>query len=648
MKQLRTILYCLSLLFSCCWLAFAQGRAYTVQIASKPTEAEARTEAARLSVAGFAAHWVKAEVSGMGVRYRVRFGRFTNQAEAKARAELALKRKVIEEFIVTFYDTPTEEAVVANAPKTATPPPTAEKKKVPDNLALNKSQPVEEKLAAEKSASPNKKTEVAPTNPPPPVSKATNKEAGGETKKETGKEDARASKTNSNKAKSTPATNEVAKANPTESKPSVTPAPPSQPKVEEKAPAKTETKTTEAGNNADKSNVATNLPAETVELEPAPTTKTTKPDKVASAPRIAQPPIADALGELDINNSNWKIVRRSNATDKNLRTIYFVDSMTGWAAGDAGAVYRTNDGGKTWKPLLSGAVANINQIQFVDWNNGWMLGEMARKDDGEPETVVLSTTNGGRSWKKQPLPNVLGIFFTDALHGWAVGKNATMLRTEDGGNEWKAVPDLEKLIGLPVESSNYNFGFRDIFFLDSQNGWLIGNFYGRAKSHIGGLFVTNDGGATWKRVAVTVQTQYSSGRFTPGVLHSVRFTDLNTGSLTGEMMDGEGRFFFALHTRDGAKNWEQYRTPSRATHSTQFLGPATGWTAAAAQREGGADAVAYDSTLLRTDNGGASWHTDFVARGSRIRGVFFLSPSKGWAVGDRGMILRYEEKSKAN
>jgi photosystem II stability/assembly factor-like uncharacterized protein len=52
--------------------------------------------------------------------------------------------------------------------------------------------------------------------------------------------------------------------------------------------------------------------------------------------------------------------------------------------------------------------------------------------------------------------------------------------------------------------------------------------------------------------------------------------------------------------------------------------------------------------MLRTDNGGLSWRVDFVARGRRIRGVFFLSPTKGWAVGDRGMILCYEEKPKAN
>jgi photosystem II stability/assembly factor-like uncharacterized protein len=242
----------------------------------------------------------------------------------------------------------------------------------------------------------------------------------------------------------------------------------------------------------------------------------------------------------------------------------------------------------------------------------------------------------------------LSLYFTDTKNGWAVGRNGTLMKTADGGLEWTKVESIERLIGLPVESSNYNYGFRDIYFTDANRGWLIGNFYGRARSNIGGIFTTSDGGATWKRVPITFQTQYTSGRFTPGLLHSVRFTDADTGSVTGEMYDGEGRFFFALHTRDGGKTWEQYRTPSRATHSTQFLDLANGWSAAFAPREGGAEAVVYDTTLMRTDNGGMSWRNDFTARGRRIRGVFFLSPTKGWAVGDRGMILRYEEKSKAN
>ncbi len=530
--------------------ASAQSRPYTIQTSSKETEEDARVEASKLAAAGFAAHWLKAEVSGKGTRYRVRFGRFASQAEAKARADQAVKKGLIAEYIITVYETPTA-LVAARKP---TPAPTPEK-------ALSEAQPTA-----------------------PPVEKAPPTESA-----------------------------------PREIKPSKVAVIPIKPAANEP-------------------------PAETKLVETANPT----PHKVTPPPIIAGPPMAEALGEVDFTNRNWKVVRKSTGTDKNLRAVYFVDSMTGWTAGDAGALHRTTDGGKTWKPMLAGVPATITQIQFIDWNTGWLLGEQTRKEDGLVETVILSTTNGGRSWTKKALPNIQGIWFTDALKGWAVGKNATLLQTFDGGNEWKPYADAEKLIGLPVESSNYNFGFREIFFLDAQNGWLIGNFYGRAATNIGGLFATNDGGATWKRVPFTVQTQYSSGRFTPGTLQAVRFTDANTGSLTGEMNDGEGRFFFVLNTRDGGKSWDQFRTPSRAAHSSQFLGTGVGWTAAAAMREGGADAKVYDTTLMRTDNGGASWRHDFVARGNRIHGVFFLSPQRGWAVGDRGMILRYEEKTKTN
>ncbi len=637
MNRFRIILPML-LLSACGLLGWAQGRIFTVQTASMPTEAEAKEELAKLAAAGLKGHLVKAAVQGKGTRYRVRFGRYNSQEDAKQQAEQALKRGAIKEYIVTFYETPTqahrETPVTAEKAEPAKPPKTgkdlaASKTKEPEGAGAN----VAAKTPAAKNNDVPKAKPLIEAPTREPVKESGNKKSANNAKGSNAVETAKAS---GPEVKTAPAQPAPSAAHEPKTAPTVetkTPEPPKpvEPKLGPKAEPKSEPKT-----------------------EPAPpSTKATDPkaadlDKAAAAPRIAGPPIADALGEMDITNHNWKIVRKSTSTDKNLRTIYFVDSMTGWAAGDAGAVYRTTDGGKTWKPLLTAAAANITQIQFVDWNHGWMLGEITRRDTDEPETIVLRTTNGGRSWDKKALPNILSIFFTDAQHGWAVGKNATILRTEDGGLEWKAYADLEKVIGLPVESSNYNFGFRDIYFLNPQQGWLIGNFYGRAKSHIGGVFVTSDGGVSWKRVPLTVQTQHSSGRFTPGVFHSVHFSDQTTGSVTGEMMDGEGRFFFALHTRDGGKNWEQHRTPSRAAHSTQFLTPGVGWTAAAAPREGGADAVVYDTTLMRTDNGGASWQYDFVARGNRIRGVYFLSPYKGWAVGDRGMILRYEEKVKAN
>lgn len=614
----------------------AQNRLYTVQIASEPSEAQARAIIADLKTKGIEAYLVKAEVPGKGMRYRVRIGKFWSQAEAKKVADRALGQNLIKEFIVAPYEAPPPVEMAAARPETKAKPAATEvaraEKSTPAQIGPAKSVPAavvleEAKPAAEPAAEPVKDVAAAapPAEPAPVRASIETGEAG-----------------------------TVLKPEPrVESKP--------EPKLETAGPVKTES-AVKPEPKAAAAPVAKPAPGpaktETVaEAKPAipvakPDSKLPKPVEAAppaanADPAIATPAVPEALADVAIANDNWKIVRRSVETDKNLRSIYFVDAMTGWAAGDSGAVYRTTDSGRSWKPLLAGAPANINHIHFVDWNNGWMLGESSSRDD-ESEAILFQTTNGGKTWSRKPFPNILSVHFLDAKTGWAVGRNATLMKTVDGGAEWTKVDSMEKLIGLPVESSNYSYGFRDIQFLDAQHGWLIGNFYGRARSNIGGVFKTDDGGVTWQRVPVTIQTQFAPGRFTPGVFHSVKFTDLNTGSVTGEMYDGEGRFFFVLHTKDGGKTWEQFRTPSRATHSTQFLDLANGWSAASAPREGSAEAVVYDTTLMRTDNGGMSWRNDFIAKGRRIRSVFFLSPTRGWAVGDRGMILRYEEKSKAN
>jgi photosystem II stability/assembly factor-like uncharacterized protein len=276
-----------------------------------------------------------------------------------------------------------------------------------------------------------------------------------------------------------------------------------------------------------------------------------------------------------------------------------------------------------------------------------MLGrsDEKRSGAGKVESVLFMTANGGRFWTRKPLLNVTSVHFIDAKTGWAVGRNATLLKTTDGGMEWNKVWSIEKLITSPIESSTYNFGFSDIKFTDAKHGWLLGNFYGQARGYIGGVFTTSDGGETWRRVPLTIQTRDNSGRSTPGTLHSAHFADANTGTITGEMYDGEDRFFFALHTRDGGESWKLFRIPSRSTHNSQFLDPARGWTAAFATRPNGDEASAIDTTMLQTGNGGLSWSVDFIARGRRIRGVYFLSPARGWAVGDKGMILSYSASS---
>jgi len=513
-------------------VALAQGRSFTIQVESATSEAEARSSVARLRAQGLEAYWVKTAIPGMGVRYRVRVGRYQNQAQAKAKAEQLLGAGVIKEFIVTAYDAPPSDSPEPDESKPATSPPNA-----PERTR-------DKPGSKEKKNTPGAKTEPSA------------------------------------------------------------------------------------------SGALSARPRRTSGAEPA----------------IAAPGTAEAAADVTIGDDNWKVVKHVVEIDKNLRAVHFVDAMNGWAAGDSGAVYATTDGGRGWKPQSLGSDADLNLIYFIDWNRGWMLGKSGAKtgDENEGDNTLFITTDGGRTWASKPLPNVTSIHFTDAKTGWAVGKNLTLLKTTNGGLEWSKVGGVERLIGPRADSSSYSFGFSDVHFTDAKHGWLIGNYYGQARGDIGGVFTTSDGGATWKRVPLAIQTRNNSGLFTPGALLSAHFTDANTGSITGEMYEGDRRYFFALHTRDGGRTWSLFRIPSRATHNSQFLDPARGWTAAFLPRASGDEAAVYDTTMLRTDNGGLSWRIDLVARGRRIRGVFFLSPAKGWAVGDRGMVLCYEEKPKAN
>lgn len=606
----------------------AQGRGYTVQIASAPTEDEARAMTAKLKSKGFDAYWVKANVPGIGVRYRVRIGKYKTSAEAKTAGERGVSRNEIKEFLVTAYEPPSAG--------------TAAGETVAETKAKPKSEPAAPPEPKAEPADPPQIAIAKPAKEEPPLKSIVEP----------------APEKESKPAVIPPTENPVDVAANTASKTVPEPAAPVkpvrmdlEPKPENKSPETRapETKVIEA--KEEPKAVAPKSEPKSEELRAA-----AKPPKAAAkgAPTtnngdvdLAASSMADSLTDVSFSNEHWKIVRRSAAADKNLRSIYFVDAMTGWAAGDGGVLHRTTDGGRNWKPMLTGAPANINFIFFVDWNNGWMIGDSANSEDGG-DTVLLMTTNGGKTWSKKPMPNLLSLHFIDPKNGWAVGKNATLMKTKDGGENWTRIDSMESLIGLPVESTSYNFGFRDIQFVDALHGWLIGNFYGRARNNIGGVFFTTDGGASWKRAPITIQTQHTSGRFTPGVFEAIKFSDLNTGSITGEMYDGESRFSLALHTKDGGKTWSQFRTPSRAVQSrTQFLDLTNGWMASASPREG-ADTAVFDTTMMRTDNGGQSWRDDFVAKGRRIRSVFFLSPTKGWAVGDRGMILRYDEKSRVN
>ncbi len=102
------------------------------------------------------------------------------------------------------------------------------------------------------------------------------------------------------------------------------------------------------------------------------------------------------------------------------------------AVGERGHVLWSEDRGDTW---LQGEVptrATLTGVYFHDRNTGWAVGH---------DAVIIKTTDGGRHWElKYSAPEteapLLDVWFKDADNGFAVGGYGLFLDTTDGGETW--------------------------------------------------------------------------------------------------------------------------------------------------------------------------------------------------------------------
>jgi hypothetical protein len=100
------------------------------------------------------------------------------------------------------------------------------------------------------------------------------------------------------------------------------------------------------------------------------------------------------------------------------------------------AILRTTNGGATWTSQSSGTLATLIGVHFTDANTGTAVGGGG---------TILRTTNGGTTWINQSsgtTNSLLGVYFTNTNTGIAVGENGTILRTTTGGIRVTDVKDI--------------------------------------------------------------------------------------------------------------------------------------------------------------------------------------------------------------
>jgi len=180
--------------------------------------------------------------------------------------------------------------------------------------------------------------------------------------------------------------------------------------------------------------------------------------------------------------------------------VHFTDNANGWAVCGAYGLIKTVDGGENWDHVFNDYL-NLECISFVNESHGWAAGY----------EIIINTTDGGDSWNSQ-LDNVedtrfYDIYFTDTLHGWAVGglqsdESGIIYSTVNGGETWNLIGDSnEKLYSC--------------FFIDNYCGWIVGGWET--------VLYTTDGGENWHAQSVEGS----------GWLHNIFITEDYQGWIAG-------------------------------------------------------------------------------------------------------------------
>jgi photosystem II stability/assembly factor-like uncharacterized protein len=188
-----------------------------------------------------------------------------------------------------------------------------------------------------------------------------------------------------------------------------------------------------------------------------------------------------------------------------------IGGQSGTTEATGPVMYSTSDGGETWRQVFSARDYHLPHsdsywggsagVSFTDATNGWLYFK-----DSAMEGYLYRTTDGGVTWKQQqqdlvPGRTVAGApdFIDDT--GWLpVASGAAPLPgglfiTRDGGDQWTAVGSGNSGSG-DADNGRMRWSIGAISLVSPSVGWAIGV----QTSTRGFLIGTTDGGGTWRQV----------------------------------------------------------------------------------------------------------------------------------------------------
>ena len=308
--------------------------------------------------------------------------------------------------------------------------------------------------------------------------------------------------------------------------------------------------------------------------------------------------------------------------------IFFVDRDLGFYVNGAGKIFRTVDGGDSWRGVFTKPGTYFRAIGMVDAQHGFAGNIGTDYFPGvTDETPLYETRDGGDHWSSvRGLPgaqvkgicaiDILQVKFIDAgvlstrtiIHAAGrVGGPAYLLRSLDGGKTWANI-DLNADVAMIV----------DVKFFDEMNGIVFAGSSADVEHSHAVIVATRDGGKSWRKV-------YESTRpFELTWKGSFPSRDVGYATVQNYDPDAANVRRHVVKTIDGGNTW--FELPLVDDHAVNefgvgFASTERGW-------------VGTSKGGFETLDGGASWHA--VALGRYVNKIRILpgaGPLTAYAIG---------------
>jgi len=326
------------------------------------------------------------------------------------------------------------------------------------------------------------------------------------------------------------------------------------------------------------------------------------------------------LGKSVNGGLNWIYYIPDSTAVNNYLAYYFVDNVSGFLSAiddntNYGMIFKTTNSGSTWNKYNT-TVDNfiIQRLYFVNSLTGWAAGERFGN------LYLIKTTNSGINWLEQITgqyeASVNGLYFKNPNEGYIV-TNRNIVRTTNGGLNWSEyIQDygisssyfsndsiihfsdmhgrLIKVNGLNQPDTiigKSNFRLDNIFPASVNNIWVSGGYKN---------FKSTNGGISW---SFDINSTVS-------LIKQNYFVNANTGFA----LAGRGKI---LATSDFGNNWQLLYDSNEEFTKLFFINANTGW-------------VSGNGKIMKTLNGGLNWSVNSLK--GDIMKMWFTDSFLGYSI----------------